>query len=288
MSFERAFSELLAELPSLESRRTYAGAWTRYVEWLRAQSIEPLDAKPRQISAYLAHLRDDKKRSKSTLQLTLSVIREAYRYFVREELLAVNHAREVKTPRTESTPKTPYLGQDDARKLLSVPAETWEEKRDRLCVRLLIGLGWRRSEVARMRIEHFHDGTVTGIVKGSKRLTVGVPKWLQDDITEWLTDTGIKSGPLLPRAADDARPMTADMVYQHVVRLGRRAGVTINPHGLRRTNITLTGERGVSLKERQLAVGHSSSGTTERYDRARDASASAPGQTLVDLVEEKK
>lgn len=287
MSFEEVFKHLLERLGSECSRVAYRKDWERYLDWASAEGVDVLTARPRHIEAHLNALAA-RGCKRSTCGRALSVIRKVYGAFVREEMIEKNPAREVENLKIDDAPKTPYLGQDEARKLLSVPAETWEEKRDRLCVRLLIGLGWRRSEVARMRIEHFHDGTVTGIVKGSKRLTVGVPKWLQDDITEWLTDTGIKSGPLLPRAADDARPMTADMVYQHVVRVGRRAGVTINPHGLRRTNITLTGERGVSLKERQLAVGHSSSGTTERYDRARDASASAPGQTLVDLVEEKK
>jgi len=60
--------------------------------------------------------------------------------------------------------------------------------------------------------------------------------------------------------------------------------VKINPHGLRRTNITLAGERGVSARVRQLAVGHTSLMTTERYDMARDASRNAPGQVFEDLV----
>jgi len=52
------------------------------------------------------------------------------------------------------------------------------------------------------------------------------------------------------------------------------------PHAYRRTNITLGGERGVSLKMRQLAVGHGSSAVTERYDHARKAATNAPGTSL--------
>jgi lysophospholipase L1-like esterase len=49
-------------------------------------------------------------------------------------------------------------------------------------------------------------------------------------------------------------------------------------------NITHAGIRNVSLKERQLAVGHSSSSTTERYDRARNAAGTKVGNVFASLV----
>lgn len=282
---------MFAQLASEGSRRVYAAVWRRYTKWLRAQGIELLDARPRHIHAHLTYLRDQEM-AKSTIGHALSVIREVYGALVREECLTVNPAREVKSPKLSSDPKAPWLSEEEVRVLLALPAQTWAERRDRVCVCLLLGLGWRRVEVARLRVEDFEragDGwCVTGTVKGGKKLTAGVPEWVMKELHEWLDAEKIRSGPILPRGPEDARAVSGDQIYDFVVRSGARADLTVTPHALRRTNITLSGLRGVSLRARQLAVGHSSGATTERYDRARDASLNAPGQVLADLINKEK
>lgn len=281
---QAAIDSVLNELQSDESRRVYKDGWTRYRAWLFNQDIEVLEARPRNIGAYIAHLRDVGN-AKSTRARVLSIIREFYGALVREELLSSNPAREVKNPKVESTPSTPSLTVLEIRQLVAaMPNESWKEKRDRICVRLLFGLGLRRAEVSRMRREDFRDGAVTCIVKGNKKLTVGVPEWLEDEVFKWCMFAGIEAGSILPRSQKNRHAISGDMIYKIVVQAGKAVGVKTSPHALRRTNITILGEMGVSLKERQLAVGHSSSSTTEKYDRARDASKNAPGQLLEDLV----
>lgn len=274
---------LLAQLPSEGSRRVYRVAWVRYERWLSEHGIAALAARPRDVAAHLTYLRDEGK-AKATIGHALSVIREVYGAHVREEEIAANPAREVKLPKLSGDPRTPWLTEEDARKLLSVPRETWKERRTYVVLSLLLGLGWRRAEVARMRVEDFKDGTVTGIVKGGKSLTVGVPAWVGREVDNWRTFAEIKKGPLIPRSLEDPRAVTGADVYYMVRQAARLVGLRVSPHALRRTNITLTGERGVSLKARQLAVGHTSQATTERYDRAREAAQNAPGEVLGDLL----
>ena len=274
---------VLDQLASPESRRAYENDWARYASWLEQQGVPVLEARARHVVAHLAGLREQGK-AKSTAGRALSVIREVYGALVRDEHIEVNPAREVKNPKQSSEPRTPWLTEDELAKLLAAPATTWEERRDRLCVLLLLGLGWRRAEVARMRVEDFRDGTVTGVVKGGKRLTVGVPEWLQVEIATWCAHAGVDKGPLLPRAPLKPEAVSGGMVYKMVAAVAARAGVTINPHGLRRTTITLAGALGATLKERQLMVGHTSQSTTERYDRARDAAGNAPGRVFASMV----
>lgn len=284
-----ALSSVLDGLPSAASRRAYTADWARYARWLSDQHVGVLAAETRDIAAHVAALRDAGLK-KTTTGRALSVLREVYGALVRDRMIASNPARDIKNPRTDHAPKTPWIDEDAVRQLFAPPAETWRQKRDRLCLLLLLGLGWRRSEIARIRIEDFAGATVSGVVKSSKALTVGVPAWLADEIAAWRDHAGIDSGPLLPRIKGGTRPITDTGVYAIVRREARRAGFAdgrVTPHGLRRTKITIEGERGVSLKARQLAVGHSSSATTERYDRARDAAAGAPGQVLADLVGKK-
>lgn len=277
----------IADKPSPETRRSYEGVWRFYREWLDAQSIPVNDARPKQIQRYLASLRD-KGQKKGTIGRAGTVIRVLYGALVRDEIMLTNPAREVKGPKVDSTPKAPYIANEvDVEKLLNVPAANWVERRDRTIVRTTFGLGWRRSEIARINVEDIDGEVITAPkIKGGKTLTVGLPDWLAEDIFEWRQFAGVDSGPLFRRSEKgDQRQINGAVVYHVVRKMCMKAGIeVVPPHALRRTNITLSGARGVSLKERQLAVGHSSSSTTERYDRARDASRSKVGDTFADLV----
>lgn len=281
---ETATSEI-ANLPSPESRRSYECCWRFYCAWLATQGLEPTQVRPRHVQAYAAKLSAEGK-SKGTVGRALSVLRTIYGAIVRNELMTTNPAREVKTPRIDSLPKTKWIRDErDIDRLLNVPASSWTEQRDRMIVRLAFGLGWRRAEVARVALEDIDGETISATVKGSKRITVGLPDWLRDDIAEWLRFAGIGGGPLFPRSQGDRRPINGAIVYRVVRQMCERAGIeVVPPHALRRSFITHSGVRGVSLKERQLSVGHSSSNTTERYDRARDAAKSKPGNVFKDLA----
>lgn len=287
---ETTVAGLLAQLPSEDSRRAYRSDWARYTAWLASEGVEVPSARPRHVAAHVAALQAQGK-AKSTISRALSVIREIYGGLVRDELIDTNPAREVKNPKMDATPKTPWLHEAAMVQLLNLPAKTWRERRDRLCVQLLFGLGWRRSEVARLKIEDFGPAfvTVSGKLKGNKPLTVGVPEWLQTGIVEWCGFANINKGPILPRSNTNPSAISGDIIYQIMMSATAQAGVEqVSPHAIRRTNITLGGERGVDLKSRQLAVGHSSQATTERYDRARETSKNAPGQIFADMIKSKK
>lgn len=281
-----SLNRLLKNLGSDKSRRAYEDDWARYTAWLGTQNLSVTEVKPRHIEDHITWLQEEGNK-RTTCGRALSVVRSVYGILVRDELMDANPAREVKNPKFDSALKTPWLSEEQVKQLLSFPLDTWQDRRDHLALRLLFGLGWRRSEVARMKVADYANGTVTGIVKGNKTLTVGVPAWLLQAIVEWCEYAGIKSGPLLPRYEDDPREISDDMLYKIVKNSARRVGLPkeiVTPHALRRTNITLGGKRGISLKERQMAVGHNSQNTTERYDRARDAAKNAPGQIFEDLV----
>ncbi len=287
-SVEASLASVISQLASEQSKRAYRHDWGDFTTWLQVFGLSVLDAKPRHVVAYVEFLRERKK-AKATIGRAISVVREVYGALVRDELVATNPAREVKNVKLSAMPRTPHLSEEQVQKLLNLPADSWEERRDHLCLCLLFGLAWRRSEVARLKIEDFDfmNRTVTGIFKGGKEVTVGVPEWLAEKVESWVGTRD--AGALLPRGSEARRrhAVSDNIVYRIVKAAARRAGIApecVTPHALRRSNITLGGERGVSLKARQLAVGHTSQATTERYDRARDAAKSAPGQVFADLV----
>lgn len=294
-----ALEQMLAALPSPRSRRGYRVDWDRYRDWCHDEGVKPRKARPRDVMAHLAWMQREGYQ-KSTISRALSVIREVYGRFVVDEIMETNPAREVKGPRSGGAPKTPWLDETSMAAVLNLPATTWEEKRDRVAAFLLFGLGWRRSEIARLRLEErlddefpfstlrLSDGTCHGIVKGAKEGTVGVPDWVLAEVTQWCEFAGLTSrSAILPRWSDDPRPLSDGQLYKRVKLLARRAGLDptkVAPHGFRRSHITIAAHKGVDLRKLQGGVLHSSLNTTERYVKANEAASNAPGNVFAGMI----
>lgn len=283
-----ALQDVLSDLSSPASRRSYEVDWNRFSEWAAGQRIDLLDVTPKVVREHVVWMRDTRGLKRSTIGKAISTIREVYRALVNAEVLKVNPARETKNPRSDHALKTPVLTEDQVRTLLlAQPLGTWREKRDRLVLLCLFGLGWRRAEIARMHVQHMDGNTIVATVKGGKTINVAVPDWLLEEIEAWRAIACVLDGPIFPREELGTEPISGAIVYEIVTAAAARAGFppgAVTPHAMRRTNITIAGEKGVSLKARQLAVGHSSQNTTEKYDRARDATREAVGNVFADIV----
>lgn len=153
---------------------------------------------------------------------------------------------------------------------------------------MAFGLGWRRSNVARVVVEDIDGETISAIVKGGKQVTVGLPDWLAEDIFEWRQYAGIESGPLFCRSEhNDRRQINGAVVYRVVRQMCQRADIeVVSPHSLRRTYVTHGGIRGVDMKKIQGAVSHSSITTTERYSKANTTASTKVGDVFSDLARE--
>jgi len=287
-----AVKDVMDELGSPASRRGYMVDWNRFSEWAAGQHIDLLEVTPKIVRDHVTWMRDEKGYKRSTIGKAISSIREVYRALVNAEVLTTNPARETKQPRMDHSLKTPVLDEQQMRHLISsLPCNTWQEKRDRLVILCLFGLGWRRAEVARMNTKDIDGHTTSAVIKGSKRIKVAVPNWLLEEIACWRAAGCIFGGPIFPRApAGEERcdePISGAIVYEIVVAAAERAGFpkgAVTPHAMRRTNITIAGALGVPLKARQLAVGHATTSMTERYDHARDATLNAVGNAFADIV----
>lgn len=279
---------LIDSFPSPHSRRGFRLEWDKYTAWLKEQNVPVLAAKPKTISAYLSALKTQGL-AKATIHRARNIILNIYSGLVRDELLRTNPAREVKVARMSADPRTPVLTEEQLAALLGVSNNTWHGRRARLCIQLLGGLGWRRAEIARIRTGDLKDHTITGIIKGGKEVTVGVPLWLWVEIDRWREFAGIgEDAALLPRSPKNRQAVSDNIVYKIVKDAAKEVGLpkeTVTPHAIRRTFITILREKGTDLKVLQLAVGHSNQSTTERYDKARNAAKNAPGQVFENLIE---
>lgn len=150
----------------------------------------------------------------------------------------------------ENVPATPYRdtrgpGRQGFRQLLDAVASNNVAKdcRDRAMLRLLYDLGLRRGEVVGLDLEDFDAVAKRLAILGkgrSQKERLTVPEPTHAAVVAWLDARGSMPGPLFTnfdRAAKGQR-LTGTSLYRIVRDLGKRAGLTVRPHGLRHAAIT--------------------------------------------------
>ncbi|RME25143.1 MAG: integrase [Deltaproteobacteria bacterium] len=153
---------------------------------------------------------------------------------------------QVKNLRAESYRDTRGPGSEGFARLLVVLADRRsgpKAVRDRAIVRLLYDLALRRAEVVGLDVEHVDLGGGTVEVQGkgrTARLKLTLPEPTRAALAAWLAVRGREPGPLFTNfdRARKGQRLTGRSVHRMVSRLGREAGITARPHGLRHASIT--------------------------------------------------
>jgi integrase len=137
---------------------------------------------------------------------------------------------------------------------------------------LLVGCGLRRQELATLRIEDIQqrDGRwciVDLAGKGNRIRTVPMPPWAKAAVDDWLAVARFSEGLVLGAVNKGDRikgqGMSAQSIYEVVEAYGNELGAALAPHDVRRTFAKLAHR--APLEQIQIALGHASIQTTERY-----------------------
>lgn len=293
-----ALLKLQQRLESPASRRAYVGDWTRWTRWAEDNGVAVNTATAADIDRYVIEMANDGL-AKASRQRALSVLRSVYAELTVAGICTNNPARDVRNIRVDKAPRTPWLDEEGLRRLVAAcDVTTWQGRRDRMTLLLLVGLGWRRAEIARLQVADFAGdfSTVTGVLKRDKQVTVGVPRLLREELQAWLLAEGIAQGPVLPQSTGNPTPISGRVVYDAVKRIAERAAARpenavyrerfrqIAPHGIRRSDATILVETGTPIGDVQGMLGHESVTTTERYQKAALAARRAPGQRVLERV----
>lgn len=153
--------------------------------------------------------------------------------------------------------------------------ETPKGLRDRVVLRLLWDLALRREEVVSLNVDNvdLSAGTVSILGKGRReRETLTLPTTTRAALRAWLAIRGTEPGPLLvnmDRRTKGER-LTGAGLYHLVQALGKRAGLTIRPHGVRHAAITEALEAtGGNVRAVQRFSRHRDLRTLNTYDDNR-------------------
>lgn len=184
---------------------------------------------------------------------------------------------EVDGPKVDSYRDTRGPGETAIATMLACATARGDAKglRDVAILRLLHDNGFRRGEVVSLDLAHYDPErglSVLGKGHDGQRQWVSVPPIAKKALEAWIEARGKEPGPLFTALDEVHRGhrLTGSGVYWIVKRLGREAGVTARPHGLRHTAITTVLDKtGGNVRDAQKFSRHRDVQTLLLYDDAR-------------------
>ncbi|HJZ67091.1 MAG TPA: tyrosine recombinase XerC [Blastocatellia bacterium] len=228
------------------------------------------------IREYMAKLYQD-KRKKSSIARKLATLRTFFKFLCREQVLELNPARLVASPRLEKKlPKV--ISVDEVIHFIETPdTDTVLGKRDRAILELLYATGCRVSEIAGMNLDDIDLRNETIRVRGKGRKERFVP--FGSKAKEALAAYLDVRGSLLAKAPEHKREPRALLLNYQGTRITTRSiarmidryvkqcalAHDISPHSLRHSVATHLLSAGADLRAIQELLGHARLSSTQIY-----------------------
>lgn len=286
-----AAAEWFANLDNPRTRRAYRSDIEDFCSFLGLKSSDQFRSVTRaHVLAWRGQL-EQRGLAGTTIRRKLAALASLFDHLLDCNAVAGgNPVNGVKRPRIESSEgKTPALGDAQAKALLDAPEpDTVQGLRDRALLAVLLYLGLRRAEAARLKVEDIQERRgikhlrVHG--KGGKLRYLPLHPVALERIHSYLQVSGhhLEAGqPLfLPlRGRSTGAGLSADGIYAMVGRYARAAGIEVDGlgvHGLRATAATNALEHEADIAKVQQWLGHSSISTTRIYDRRASRPEDSP------------
>jgi integrase/recombinase XerC len=228
------------------------------------------------IREYLSALYEQ-KRKKTSIARKLATLRTFFKFLCREEVLKMNPARLVASPRLEK--KLPVtLSVEDVVRFIETPdTDTPLGKRDRAILELLYGTGMRVSELCGLNLDDvdFSHESIRVRGKGRKERIVPFGDKAKEALESYL---GVRGELLAEADEEDRDPLAVFLNYQGTRISTRSVGRmvdkylkivadmrNISPHSLRHSFATHLLNAGADLRAIQELLGHARLSTTQKY-----------------------
>jgi len=219
------------------------------------------------IRMYLSFLH--RKNKKSSIARKLSTLRSFFKYLVKEQIVTLNPAKSVATPKVEK-PLPAALTVDETFRLMGSTDGTKKHGlRDHAILELLYSSGLRVGELVGLNSSHLDLdlGIVRVMGKGRKERIVPVGSKAVEALRTYLGDRGSfdREEPLFLNARGGR--LTARSVGRLMKLYTRHSGIfrKVSPHSLRHSFATHLLDAGADIREIQEMLGHVSLSTTQRY-----------------------
>lgn len=274
-----------ARIRNGNTRRAYLGAALEFVAWCETAGVTSIvEVRPVHVAGYVEQLA--RARSAPTAKLRLAAIRHLFDWLVTGQVVAVNPASSVRGPsHVVRNGRTPVLAPDEARQLLdAIDVNTQVGLRDRALIGLMVYSFARVGAALSMKVEDVFVQNrrlwVRLHEKGGKRHEMPCHHNLEAYLQEYIERCGLATSPRAPlfqtldrkTKALSGRALRQANAWSMAQRRALAAGIAtaIGNHSFRATGITAYLKNGGTLERAAAMANHSSTRTTQLYDRRRD------------------
>ena len=257
---------------SPETLRGYAndlGSLTDYLDDRVGSRPHPSRVTVHQLRGFVAYLHDCQY-ARATIARRLACLRTFFTFCQRQQIVASNPAKALRTPRAGR--KLPhYLTGEQVATLLTTPnAMTPDGLRDRAILETLYSAGLRVSELVSLDLASWDQasGVVRVMGKGSKERLAPIGSFAAEAIDRYLAvrepkreaEPAIFLNKIGTRISDRS---VRRMLDKHIQAAGLSSKTT--PHTLRHSFATHLLDNGADLRSVQEMLGHASLTTTQIY-----------------------
>lgn len=274
-----------AHIRNPNTRRAYARDVRAFLDWCAAYGVTSLEAVTAlHVAAYIEKL--SREESAPTAKRHLASIRHLFDWLVTGQVVPVNPAASVRGPsHVVRKGKTPVLAPEEARAMLdAIDISTLAGLRDRALIGLMVYSFARVGAALSMRVEDVFVQNrrlwVRLREKGGKRHEMPCHHNLEAYLHAYLNDAGLRGdgkAPLFRTVARGTgqlsiRSMAQVDAYKMIRRRADAAGIAtqVGNHTFRATGITAYLKNGGTLEKAAMMANHSSTRTTQLYDRRSD------------------
>ena len=267
------------------TRRAYGRAVADFLQWCQEVGVGSItQVQPLHVAAWIELL--SQQVSAPTVKQRLAALKHLFDWLVTGQVIPTNPAASVRGPRhTARQGKTPVLDATEARQLLdSIDISTPAGLRDRALIGLMVFSFARIGAALAMKVEDLYIQNrrlwVRLKEKGGKRHEMPCHHSLEEYLHAYLDQTGIGNDPKGPlfrtikRGTDQLSntPLHQSNAHAMVRRRAKAAGIgtQIGNHTFRATGITAYLQHGGTIEIAAAMANHSSTKTTQLYDRRRD------------------
>ena len=273
-----------AQIRNPHTRRAYGRAVAEFLTWCEQRRVPSVAAiQPTHVATWIEA--QTKAHAAPTAKQRLAALRHLFDWLVTGHVIEVNPAHAVRGPsHVVRSGRTPVLDPKEARALLDkIDVTTVIGLRDRALIALMVYSFARIGAALAMKVEHVFVQNrrlwVRLIEKGGKPHAMPCHHNLEAYLTAYIEGAGLAADPKGPLFRTISRtkkltltPLPQSSAHAMVRRRAADVGIKtkIGNHTFRATGITAYLKNGGTLEQAAHMANHSSTRTTQLYDRRRD------------------
>lgn len=251
---------------------SYGADVESFLEYCAANELAPEKATPEFLDQYNYQLRVVEGLKATSVFRKMEAVKCFYKFLLIEEKIQDDPTRFLKSPKL--TQKIPtQLTREEMDRLLSYPAEKFDEIRTVAIIELLYAAGLRVSELINLRLENVNteEGWVLAFGKGGKQRFVPIHPQACARMKAYLSAReahfaakNVGSEVFLNK---NGKKISRVSVWKDLAVLGRKANISqpLHPHLFRHTFASHLLQGGADLRSLQEMLGHANLTTTQIY-----------------------